>query len=520
MKAPARIIAALFVIIFLHISHLLSASVVINEIFYNPEFSPEHYYEWVEIYNADVSDVDISSWSFVVGASTYTFKSFNTSDSILTPDSYAVLVTSGTSFLNNHTGYSALLLEFTKTVRLSNAGKYIALLNEFNVIVDSLTYDPDWNNNVEDTSIERSDTAGLSDDPANWHESADIGGTPGKKNSVKIIDELEDSEDQADDIVEPTASLLTAVITEIAPSESSGKDWIEIFILVQTDISSFSLFEQETEIKQFPSLIAEQGTYLILHCDENTTDEIEDTNNNGYLDFYTPDTGLTGTDNVISLRNMSGSIVDAVIFSNKDNESFVPKVSYDACTAAGIWEPQVLSGTIEDYEAGSADWSEGKAGYSLSRVRDFEGFPNTTCPGKSAYWVLNRYPSPGGGFGHTNTSFSTILDVADPNPFSPEDHNMSKRFARINFRVSDGAVKTLYIFDVHGREKIKLIDHDHGFTGESWQGINEGQVSWDGRNKNGEDLSIGIYMLYLEAVNPVTGSKQIGKDTVVIGRKL
>lgn len=512
------------------------SSVKINEIFYNPENFPEHYYEWVEIYNTGTSEVNISSWSFIVGTSTYAFKPFNKTDSILTSQSFAVLVTSGSSFLAHHAGFDALLLEFTKTVRLSNQGKYIALKDENSTTVESLTYDPQWNNNVEDKSIERKDTGGLSDDPSSWQESAAAGGTPGRANSQGVLpddgeedddaggeetDEVEEEEapDEEGDIT-LVADSFTAVITEVAPSESGGKDWIEIFIVEQTDISSFSLYERETKIKVFPEVLAEEGSYLVVHCNQDYPDETSDTNSNGYLDFYSSDSGLTGTDNVISLRESDGGIIDALIFSNYDRERFVPRKSYDACVEAQVWEPPVTSGEVQDYESGSADWSEGKAGYSLSRIRGADGNPNATRPGSSSFWVLNRYPNQGGGYGYTQGSTEDIIGVVEPNPFSPDDADPAKRFAQVNFHVPQGTVKTLYIFDVHGRERIKLIDHDASISGESWQGIDAGQVLWDGRDKNGEKLPVGIYILYMEAVDPLNGAEYQGKDTVVIGKKL
>jgi len=295
-----------------------AADVKINEIFYNPVSSPEHYYEWVEIYNAGAADVVVSSWSFVVGTSTYTFKPFNKADALLPVESYAVLVTSASCFLGNHTGFDALLLEFNKTVRLSNSGKYIALIDDNNAIVDSLFYSPQWNNNKEDKSIERNSAFADSSDPSIWQESADMGGTPGRTNSLGVVipdDEQEDdaseddspekdgSDETADETAEETAEetvesegdiqltagSFSAVITEVAPSESGGKDWIEIFVLEQTDISLFSLYERETEIKKFSSLSVEAGTYLVVQLDENLSDETEDTNNNGYLDFFCSD---------------------------------------------------------------------------------------------------------------------------------------------------------------------------------------------------------------------------------------
>lgn len=527
MNLRVRLLYVLSLLVFSsHLTVLHAASVTINEIYYNPVEFPEHYYEWIEIYNADAFDIDISSWSFRVGKTTYTFNTDVTPRIILSAESFAVLVTSRTSFIDNHPGYGADIIEFSKTVRLSNSGKFIALLDELNGFVDSLTYDPGWNNKIEGKSIERISIAGGSEDPLNWQESSDMGGTPGMENSIGINtgddsgDTVPDENDESEEPIIITAGSFTAVITEVSPSESGSRDWVEIFIVAETDISVFSLYERETEIKQFPSVTVSRGSYLVVHCNTDGVDEISDINGNGYLDFYSSDAGLTGTDNVISLRESDGAIVDAVIFSNRDNESFVPKTSYDACTAALTWEPQVVSGETADYEAGSFDWSGGSSQFSIARVRAVDGFPIADRPVSRDALVLNRYPNPGGGYGHTDNLNTKIVEVVEPNPFSPYDSNPAKQFAHINFNVPAGAVKTLYLFDVHGREKIKLIDNDNGREGQSWHGIDSGQLLWNGRDSSGNILPIGIYIVYMRAIDPANGAKHTSKDTVVVGRQL
>ncbi|MFH1380504.1 MAG: lamin tail domain-containing protein [bacterium] len=508
-------------LIIAHVLFLTAGSVCINEIFYNPVESPEHYYEWIEIYNTDAFDVDISSWSFRVGNSTYTFNTSVHPQLILSAESFAVLAASSSSFMAQYPGFNALLVEYNNTVKLSNSGKFIALLDETEDFIDSLSYEPGWNNNVEGKSIERISVDGASDDPLNWQESSDFGGTPGLVNSVIIPDnQYPDDADSGEDQIEISADFSPLVITEISPSQTNGKDWVEIFMLEEADISSYSLFEKETEIKQFPEVYLSQGSYMVIHCNTAGTDETTDINGNGYLDLYTTDTGLTGTDNVISLRNISGTVVDAVIYSNRDFEAFVPTASYDACAAVRIWEPAVTSGEIIDYESASGDWSEGSSNYSIARVRERNGFPNAVHPSSKNYFVLNKYPNPGGGYGHTDGQYTNMVEVMEPNPFSPYDSNPKKQFARINFNLPAGSVKTLYLFDVHGRERIKLISNDNGLHGRSWAGIDAGQVLWDGRDSSGEILPIGIYILYMRAVDPAGGAKYEAKDTVVLGRKL
>ena len=47
-----------------------------------------------------------------------------------------------------------------------------------------------------------------------------------------------------------------------------------------------------------------------------------------------------------------------------------------------------------------------------------------------------------------------------------------------------------------------------------------GSVIFDGRGDDGLALRMGIYIIYLEALNSSTGQNQILKTTVVVARKL
>ena len=110
------------------------------------------------------------------------------------------------------------------------------------------------------------------------------------------------------------------LVNEVAPGETSSKDWIELYngSGSSIDIQSWVVKKKTTVRKTFPAYPLAPREYIVLHFhDKGTADEIGgDTNGNGYRDFYydTGSAGLTGTDEVIILENSSGNFIDAIGF--------------------------------------------------------------------------------------------------------------------------------------------------------------------------------------------------------------
>jgi flagellar hook assembly protein FlgD len=94
-----------------------------------------------------------------------------------------------------------------------------------------------------------------------------------------------------------------------------------------------------------------------------------------------------------------------------------------------------------------------------------------------------------------------------PNPF----HRSRQSHCEISFTCEKGmSVITCSIFDLQGRCVRILSD-------ESLQ-AGAGKFLWDGKNNNGRDLPVGVYVLYLEA-NPRQGKSGFHKQkTIVLGK--
>jgi len=159
------------------------------------------------------------------------------------------------------------------------------------------------------------------------------------------------------------------LINEVAPKEDN--DWIELYNASagNVDIGYWVVKERTSIVKTFPSYTMTPGEYIVLHFDGDPADDeiAEDTNGNGYRDFYTADSGLIGTDNVIILEDGASTMIDAMAFANNDGTwAGTQQTAFNDLVEAGHWEGTVDGGaTINEPEC--ADWSEGAEGKSLGR---------------------------------------------------------------------------------------------------------------------------------------------------------
>jgi hypothetical protein len=167
------------------------------------------------------------------------------------------------------------------------------------------------------------------------------------------------------------------------------------------------------------------------------------------------------------------------------------------------------SGTVQDSVHYFAEWGGGE-GISLERINPELGSND------SSNWsgCVSRE---GGTPGAANSIFTpivpkeTTIDVA-PNPFSP-DADGHDDVAIIQFRlpVTTAAVH-LKIYDMRGRLVRHLLNNAP--TGAIHQLI------WDGAGDGGETLRMGIYILFLQALNERQGIVQEARTTVVLAKKL
>jgi hypothetical protein len=156
--------------------------VVFNEVMYHPATN-ESALEWVELYNQNSINVDLSGWRISDGIN-YTFPN----GTIIRAGDYLVVASSPSS-LTAQTGNTNVVGPFSG--RLANNGEKLELRNVANRVMDSFSYgvDGSWPAGPDGAGVSLAKKApNLASKPAaNWTVSSQIGGTPGKGNFSSVL---------------------------------------------------------------------------------------------------------------------------------------------------------------------------------------------------------------------------------------------------------------------------------------------------------------------------------------------
>lgn len=209
----------------------------------------------------------------------------------------------------------------------------------------------------------------------------------------------------------------------------------------------------------------------------------------------------------------------AIVTSDSlDFSSIYPQVS------APLWEVKAFpslnndadmvvltdaSGQTVDSLFYSHKWG-GDKGISLERINPY------LSSSDSANWSSCVLPN-GSTPGRENSIYAPLLPIKGnlsihPNPFSPDGDGRDDR-ALISYRLPvETALITIRVYDLQGRKVLTLTDQEPtGYKGEK---------IWDGRDDQGKRISIGFYILYLEALNSSRGVLVSLKKPLVVAGKL
>jgi len=161
----------------------------------------------------------------------------------------------------------------------------------------------------------------------------------------------------------------------------------------------------------------------------------------------------------------------------------------------------VSGNVIEDFSY-LPEWNDAQKGVSIERVNpilfvtDNNWGPSISksTPGKSNSIYVKYLPR-------------DIKLSASPNPFSPFRNERTI----ISFSLPEVlSTATVRVFDLKGRLLKKLINQELEASG--------GEIIWDGSNKNGKKLPVGIYIILMDAVSRETEKVYQAKTTVVVGK--
>lgn len=152
-------------------------TVIINEVMYAPRDGEP---EWIELFNVSSMDVDLGGWQVGDGDAwrmlpPVTIRAFE----------YLVLAGSGT--ITEWHELSGERLCIMSLPSLNNAGDQVRLRHGTGRLVDSMAYAADWGG-ADGRSLERINHRLPVVDRSNWTASADLRGSPGRRNGNAIRD--------------------------------------------------------------------------------------------------------------------------------------------------------------------------------------------------------------------------------------------------------------------------------------------------------------------------------------------
>jgi hypothetical protein len=435
--------------------------VLINEVMYNPADSEP---EWIEVVNVSSEEINIKNWSVSDVLSTPT-KSFITNEDVfLQPEEYLVIA-KDTSFNSAHPEVTSKIL-FANFGTLGNTSDGIIIYDFRDGIIDSLFYRSLWGGG-KGFSLERISLEEETNDSINWTTSlSPNGSTPGEPNSIGNV---------------PDYERYDLVINEIMfDPDTDNSEFVE-FLNLRGESLSVGGWRMEDEngntykLSEIPLHIPD-NSYFILAADSPIVFKYGLDESVLKTIVGVSSLGLVNTGELILLKDVRGNVIDSVWYSDKwhnDNFGSTKNISLERINPnLGANDP--------------SNWSS-------------SADPIGATPGKqnSIYTV--------------NLNQESNLSVA-PNPFSP-DNDGFEDFTIINYKLTQATSQVrIKIYDSKGRLVRTL-------TNNQASGQN-GSVIFDGLGDDGEALRIGIYIIFLEAINEGTGVVETMKTVVVVARKL
>ncbi len=435
--------------------------VLVNEVMYNPADSEP---EWIEVVNVSNDDINIKNWSVSDVLTTPTKDFITNKDVILQPNEYLVIA-KDTSFNSAHPEVTAKVL-FSNFGTLGNTSDGIIIYDFRDGIIDSLFYRSLWGGR-KGFSLERISLEKETNNSTNWTTSLNPNGsTPGEPNSIGNVPDYERND---------------LVINEIMfDPDTDNSEFVE-FLNISGESLSVGGWRMEDEngntykLSEIPLQIPD-NSYFILAADSLIVFKY------GLIESVlktivgVSSLGLVNTGELILLKDVKGNVIDSVWYSDKwhnDNFGSTKNISLERINPnLGANDP--------------SNWSS-----SADPIGATPGNQN------SIYTVnLNE---------ESNISVS-------PNPFSP-DNDGFEDFTIINYKLTQATSQVrIKIYDSKGR-LVRALTNNQA-SGSS------GSVIFDGLGDDGDALRIGIYIIFLEAINEGTGVVETMKTVVVVARKL
>ncbi len=220
---------------------VLDGTVVFNEIMYNPS-GPDETLEWIELYNQQSVNMDLSAWSLSGGVD-YTFP-----EETVIPGGGYLVIAANPAALEAAGDYDAALGPYEG--RLSNAGETLRLLSNNGRAMNEVEYGdggqwpvgPDGGG----VSLAKRDHGSASGSAQNWTHSGIVGGTPGADNFPdpddvpRVFTDLIPTTTAARVLVPASAEDVAADWTDRQFDDQAAANWFDATTGIGFDTSDMS----------------------------------------------------------------------------------------------------------------------------------------------------------------------------------------------------------------------------------------------------------------------------------------
>lgn len=435
-------------------------SIIITEFIFDPADGSG---EWVEFFNNSGSSINLREWSVSDLLSSPKLGTITYDDVIVEPEEFFVVSNDSINFELPEN----VKLFITNFGTLGNTEDGLVIYDFREGVIDSLHYNNSWNS-IDGRSLERIEFDSPASAAGNWVPSIDPGGgTPGLINSIVEL---------------PQYSKGEVVVNEIMFAPGTGNsEFIEIFNPnnESINIGGWKLHDESGYVYFISNVSFEllPNSFYVLAADSNIYNYYSRLVNSENISITnTNDLSLSNDEETITITDLWGNIIDSVNYSDK-------------------WHNRNVAFTRNK---------------SLERINPFI---DSNDPGNWSTSVDNSGATPGMQNSiYTSRGTSRSKLEFTPNPFSP-DNDGYEDFTIINYNLKGSTAQIrIKVFDDHGRLVRTLANNKpSGSTG---------SIIFDGLDENGKALRIGMYIVFLEALNSNSGVVETMKKVVVIARKL
>lgn len=434
-------------------------TIIINEFMSNPNSAES---EWIEFFNISERSINIRNWTVSDVSPGISKKVIVDYDFLIPPLDYFAVArdTANFPFVN-----TASLFE-VPFGSLGNSEDGIIIFDMNGNMIDSIFYTRNWPA-LKGHSLERKNLNLSGNDSTNWLPSLEIsGGSPGAVNSINNIVEY---------------SYNQAVINEImfAPSASSS-EFIELFNISgeAIDLGGWTFHEEGGESYRISNrMLLQPDSYFVFAADSSILYNYDYADDREYISILNKsDLGLSNAGEKIFISDAFGNIIDSLTYSDS-------------------WHNRNIT-VVTDR--------------SLERINPFISSENWNNWSSS---VAEKGATPGleNSIFTIKSAGSSTIEI-EPNPFSP-DNDGFEDFAIISYKLKSATSQIrVKIFDDQGRQ-VRTLSNNMA-SGSS------GDILFDGLDDSGRPLRIGMYIVFLEAIESGSGEVEAMKKVVVVARML